>query len=678
MPSHVFKYPLPKLTLGLVAGIFASKAIEWPLVLVGAAIAVAIASIILSQCFSTIRAKILGHGAAMSLVFFLGIFSHIMHHPTFSSKHYSHWLTPNQDAPKQLFLRLKKPLKPTAYNWRYYAEVVRLDSQHVSGKIVLNIRKDSINPDLNPDDKLAIYAPLKPIESPKNLHSFNYKKFLQNQGVMHQLSIMSDDYLVFSSSKHSLLGMSATLKIQLEKQIDQFPVSKTAQAFIKALFLGNRNEIPENIKMDYKNAGVLHVLALSGLHVGILLLLFRSILTPLLVIKYGKSIRSVLLVLALWGFAMLTGLSPSIVRAVSMFSCFAIADGLNRKTSSINTLSISAFALLMINPNYSLDVGFQLSYCAVLGILILMPELDKLWTFKSKLLEFFNAIFKVSLAAQLGILPLGLYYFHQFSALFFLANLLVVPGLMFLLYLGIFVLITNLSNEPIGLLNLGFDNGLKLMNKYINWITTWDGLILDNIAFDAIMMGLSYLLMIALFWFFKTKTYSKLVRVLLIIVVFQGYYVWRFRSRPKAEFVVFHKTKSTVLGFREGLTLTTYQRDSLPHSFVEDYVVGEGLLTIEINPLKPLYRISNNNLLLVDSLGIYDFKSTTIDWVLLRHSPKIHLEKLIKTLRPKRIIADGSNYKSHADLWRKTCKNLNIKFHDTAKDGAFIFPLKLN
>ena len=117
----------------------------------------------------------------------------------------------------------------------------------------------------------------------------------------------------------------------------------TSIAFLKAFYLGNRNEIPEDITSDYKNAGVLHILALSGLHVGILLLFFKLLLRPLLWIKKGGQIRSISIICLLWIFALITGLSPSIVRAVSMFSLFVIAEMLNRQTNSINTLLISAF-----------------------------------------------------------------------------------------------------------------------------------------------------------------------------------------------------------------------------------------------------------------------------------------------------------------------------------------------
>ena len=253
---------------------------------------------------------------------------------------------------------------------------------------------------------------------------------------------------------------------------------------------------------------------------------------------------------------------------------------------------------------------------------------------------------------------------------------MVVPSLMILLYLGVFIIILNCLNIPTDLLNVGFDSGLNLMNTFIKWITTWDNFILNNITFDGIMLIISYVFLLMLFRFFKAKTYHNLSIVLVGIIMLQGYYVWRFKYQTKTEFIVFHNVKSSVLGFREGLFVNVYQTDSLQHRFVENYAIGEGLTNIEIETLKPFYRISNSNLLLVDSLGIYDFKSTKIDWVLLRESPKIHLADLIERLQPSCIIADGSNYKSDIMRWKKTCSNYGVLFHNTSENGAFIYPIK--
>lgn len=579
-------------------------------------------------------------------------------------------------TPKPIVLKINTILNPTTYNFRFYANIVQWDRTDVLGKILLNIKKDSQKKPIRVDDFIVLFKTINPIATPKNPHGFDYAQFLKRKGVTHQISTKFDELIIRKPQTQSLLGWSSALKAKIESNIDYFSLTHTTKAFLKAFFLGNRNEIPDDIKTDYKNVGVLHVLALSGLHVGILLLLFRLILKPLLWINNGKILRSVIMIGLLWAFAILTGLSPSIVRAVSMFSCFAIADGINRKTSAINTLSISAFALLILYPNYIFDVGFQLSYGAVLGILIFKPELDKVLKFKSKILEFFNAILKVSMAAQIGILPLSIYYFHQFSSLFFVANLLVIPSLMLLIWLGLIVLLLNLLGVQLPLFDYGFENGLKLINNYIQWLSSMDHFVFKRITFDQFMLVLSIGLMVVIYKFVKQKAFQDLIRTLIFIIIFQVYYFTQYKFNPKSEFVIFHQYKSTVLGFRSGAYLEIHKRDTLIPPFVTDYITGENISEHKIESVNPLYRISNNNLLLIDSLGIYKFNSQKIDWVLMQYSPKIHFETMIETLQPKLVIADGSNYKSLINMWKKTCKTKGVEFYNTATNGAFIYPLK--
>ena len=676
MLSHQLRYPLPKLTLALIAGIMFQDIFHLTLEIVSIFVIVLGIVWIITQFKTAITKKIWGHWASLMLVICFGDWCGVLNQPTRHSDHYSHMVPQKNKTLKPIVLQVNTILNPTRYNLRFYANIVQWDSTDVFGKILLNIKTDSLKKPICIDDFIVLFKTLEPIATPKNPHGFDYAQFLKRKGVTHQISTKFDELIIRKPQTQSLLGWSSALKTKVESNIDYFSLTHTTKAFLKAFFLGNRNEIPDNIKTDYKSVGVLHILALSGLHVGILLLLFRLTLKPLLWIKNGKIYRSVIMVGLLWAFAILTGLSPSIVRAVSMFSCFAIADGINRKTSRVNTLSISAFILLVLYPNYIFDAGFQLSYGAVLGILILKPELDKVFKFKSKILEFFNDTLKVSIAAQIGILPLSLYYFHQFSSLFFVANLLVIPSLMLLIWLGLIVLILNLFGVKLPLFDYGFENGLKLMNNYIQLLSSLDDFVFKMITFDQFMLFLSISLLIMVYKFVKQKSFQNLIRVLIFIAIFQVYYFTSYKFNPKSEFVIFHQFKSTVLGFRSGAYLEIHKTDTLTPPFVVDYITGENISEHKIESINPTYRISNNNLLLIDSLGIYKFSSQKFDWVLMQYSPKIHFETMIETLQPRLVIADGSNYKSLINRWKKTCKSKGVKFYDTATSGAFIYPLK--
>ena len=210
--------------------------------------------------------------------------------------------------------------------------------------------------------------------------------------------------------------------------------------------LGQRQDISKEIYNSYTQAGAIHILAVSGLHVGIILLLLNFIFKPLIYFKNGNYIKLIVIVLILWSYAVIAGLSASVVRAVTMFTAVAIGMHLKRPTNVYNTLTISAFFLLLFKPMFLFDVGFQLSYLAVLAIVIIQPMLEKLWKPKFKLIDFFWKIFTVTIAAQFGIIPVSLYYFHQFPGLFFLSNLVIIPCLGFILGFGILIIILGLLN----------------------------------------------------------------------------------------------------------------------------------------------------------------------------------------------------------------------------------------
>ncbi|MDG1778401.1 MAG: ComEC/Rec2 family competence protein [Flavobacteriaceae bacterium] len=674
---QLFYYPIPKLTLGLIAGIFLSDYVALTLRTISLWTGILVVLVLLFHFETFMKKYSMGSIFLMLLFVVLGLLCATLHHPKTNKNHYSHQLQEKDDTSSVLLLKISAELNPTLYNIRYVANVLELNNQKSMGKLLISIPKDSTIAPLAIDALLHIETKPKTINLPKNPYAFSYKNYLARKGIFHQISINPQTKFAHIKGKESIKGRAAKARHYVEQKIDALNINATSRAFLKAFYLGIRNEIPEDIKTNYKNSGVLHILALSGLHVGLLLSILELLLSPLVRIRQGKKIRSGTIIIILWGFAFLTGLSPSIIRAVTMFSCFALARGLNRQSNSINTLFISAFVVLMVHPNFCFDVGFQLSYTAVLGILLIKPILDHYWQPKHLVLKPVVTLLNVSVAAQIGILPLSLFYFHQFPLLFFLTNLLVIPVLILCLWSGFFIVVfsgVEIINKP---LIFGFELLVELMNKSTKWVAAFDFLIFKNITFNGVMLILSYCIITLFFVFLTKKSFRKFIYLGATIVGLQVYIFFAFLKDSKQEFIVFQKVKHTVLGFKSGTTFEIHKttKDSVQFAFVEEYKSAEGIRRSETSDLKRLYSIDGYQLLLVDSLGIYEFRSAKIDWVLLRNSPKIHLEQLINALNPKLIIADGSNYKSFVKRWENTCVKKGVKFYDTQTNGAYIYRL---
>ena len=404
-----------------------------------------------------------------------------------------------------LNLLSKKKLKSTTYNHRYYVELIKIDSTLVSGTLLINLSRESMTTNFKVNSKVLTSAVLQVVKPPQNPYQFNYKTYLKRQGVFYQVFLKNQPVLALPQSPKTITDYAETIREALNKRLQKLSFKPIERAFINALLLGQRQDISTDVYEAYKKAGAIHILAISGLHIGILLLILQFVLRPLLYFGYGKFVRLLIILCVLWSFAVIAGLSPSVVRAVTMFSLFAIVKGLKRSSNSLNTLAISAFILLLVRSKFCFDVGFQLSYAAVASIIIVKPVLDSWGSFKNRILNWFLDLLKVSIAAQIGVLTLSLFYFHQFPGLFFVTNMVVIPCLMVILGLGIVTLtLIGIFNPPdILVYSLGWV--IQFMNRFVEWIATKETFLFDQISFDLTALIISYLILFFLSIFYHKK-----------------------------------------------------------------------------------------------------------------------------------------------------------------------------
>jgi len=346
--------------------------------------------------------------------------------------------------------------------------------------------------------------------------------------------------------------------------------------------------------------------------------------------------------------------------------------------STYKALIISIFILLLFNPFYLFNVGFQLSYLAVFFIVWTQPLLYKLWKPNLKLFDYCWRLLTVSVAAQVGVLPLSLYYFHQFPGLFFLANLIIIPFLGIILGLGILVIALALLNMLPDIIATLYSSVILILNSVVEWIAKKESFLFQNISFSEISVVLYFLMIVLFIKWVEVKRLSYLKFSLFAIMLFQlNFIVEKHFSNTNNEFIVFNKTRESMLGIRKGQGVQlNHSLDTLDinnESALKAYFIGSNTgLTSSDNKIKNVYAFHDKNMLVVDNSGVYNLKNYPANYILLRQSPNINLVRLIKELNPELIIADASNYKNHIALWEKTCQNHNIKFHYTVTDGAFI------
>jgi ComEC/Rec2-related protein len=284
-------------------------------------------------------------------------------------------------------------------------------------------------------------------------------------------------YMVMRGESSPTFKMQALmLREQIVKKFRTWNLEDDVLAIISALTVGDKSKLTREIKATYNAAGVSHILALSGLHIGILSMILSWLFYPLRRVCGGKWIAGFLIVGLLWGFAFLSGLSPSVIRAVTMFSAYVVASIFSEdRFSGFSALTLTAFIMLIYQPMYLFDVGFQLSFMAVLGIFLFYPLIDSLFVVRNKIVAYLWNIISLSLAAQLATLPLILYYFGTFPVYFLLSNLVVAPIAVFILSATLLALALGVFPVAANFVVQGLDFAVRTLNEVMEQIQHWSG-----------------------------------------------------------------------------------------------------------------------------------------------------------------------------------------------------------
>ena len=459
-------------------------------------------------------------------------------------------------------------------------------------------------------------------------------------------------------------------------------------AVISALLLGYKDLLDRETIMIYSSSGAMHVLAVSGLHVGIIYLLLNSLFLFFEKFKYGKYLKAVLLILSLWAYALLTGLSPSVLRATTMFSFIIIGSALNRETNIYNTLAASAFVLLLYNPYILLQVGFQLSYAAVLGIVYLQPKLYKLMYTKHWLLDKIWAITTVSIAAQLATFPLGMYYFHQFPNYFLLSNLFVIPLATFIIGGG--VLLFAISAIPFlsGFLAFVVNKILLLLNFSVQWVENLPYSLSLGICITVIETIIIYSIII-LFFSSIIKRKARLFQMsFTLAILFMTLQIEeQYRTGKQQYFIVYDAPKERAIDFVDGnqnyfIADENLNKDKSKMRFhIMHYRwerrVKQSTLFPDFFSKQNYFRNGNyiqffdKSILLLDT----EFKKPTnisdlqFDYIVISNKAKLDLENITCN----QVIIDSSVPNYRWEQIKKECLKLDIPFYNVNTQGAFLF-----
>lgn len=672
----IFEFPLSRITFSFVFGVLFSHFVEmkpafsWAF-LIGSFLVFLIIFFLSNK--NKISKKYFGV-AVFILSFLIGISTVTIHNQKFNPTNYSNQITDfNQKHTIEVVLRER--LKSSAFSERFVALVKQVGNQESTGKILVNIYIDSLNHEFGIGQHLQFSTKIIPHKKPNNPDQFDYGKYLTNKSILAQVYIAPNELKVSTIIEKDIWYYSDFLRNKIKNRLEKNHFGKEELAVAMALLLGQQQEISTEIIQDYQLSGAVHILSVSGLHVGLLMLFINFLLKPLRKNRLNSYLKLTLIISILWFFAFIAGLSPSVVRSVTMFTFIAIGMHLNRKTNIFHTLLVSILLILLFQPAFIVDVGFQLSYLALFFILWLQPLLASLWKPKTKVGTYIWEILTVSFAAQIGAFPLSIYYFHQFPGLFFVTNLLVLPLVSIIMAWGILVLVLASFGTITQFFTKTLEYLIYFMNQIIKWVASLEQFIIQDISFNIYMLLSSFLLIFAVILWFKKPSFSKLTMVLIGILCFQLSYFLSFWKHQKTnELLVFNSKKSTLISEKKNSQLTIYSdistlKDLKNNKTIKPYLVANFSKIKNSNELPNVLYFGNKKILIVDSLGIVP--DCNADILVLTHSPKINLERVFKTWKPKEVVADASNYKTYAAAWKATCEKEKIPFHNTVEKGFY-------
>ncbi len=553
------------------------------------------------------------------------------------------------------------------------------------GKALLYLEKDSITSQLKYGDKLIVKTNFNVIDAPKNPQEFDRKQYLSYNDINYQTYVNGKSWeLVSSGNGNRIIDLALNFRNELLNVFKQNNITGQEYSVAAALILGYVDELDQETMQAYALTGAMHVLSVSGLHVGILFILFSFITKGFIRFKYGKTIRAIVLLIIIWLYALLTGLSPSVQRSTMMFSFLVIAESLRKQTNIYNTIAASAFLLLFIDPYALMNVGFQLSYLAVLGIVYIYPKLFEFWSIENKIIKPIWSLTCVSIAAQITTFPLCLFYFHQFPNYFLFSNLLVIPLSTLVLYGGILLLMVSKIVWLSTIVAKGLVLLLKLLNGSVDFFSRLPGNSTNGIYISFTEMFMITFIIICLLMYFESKRISWIFASLTLFIALLVVNVIEQRTELEQKKIIVYdtpaKTNIDLVSAKQVYTISAdsvfpyyilRNRQSLGINDQNSIDFGNKVLFFKDNFLKfynkEFYFLLENNFS-VDS-------AVPVNYVVVSNDVFVDVKRLQQNFKFDKVIIDASNSKKNNRILKKIFQQNNVPYYSVIDSGAYIINL---
>lgn len=684
------RYPFLRLLVPLAAGIACGDTFpqEWPI-----AIVIGIGLLLIPAYALCNRQQLLPVFGIIVNVFFFTLGHQVM------SQHIIRTLYPF--PPEANTWEVKLTTQPEEKNnsllleavleKRIYHDTIRTIGYPVS--ILLYFPKDSVSHSLQRGDRLLIHTRLSRPTPNGNPCEFNYPRYLLHKGISGTGYVSSRHWKVMAhDSTRTIAQTAADYRRQIINLYRQLGFSGDELAVLSALTVGDKSELSEEISETYAATGASHVLALSGLHIGLLYALCWYLMSPLWRRRHSlKPLCLLSIVMVMWLFALLTGLSSSVVRSVCMFSLLTVASLRSDRILTFNSLAATAFLMLFIHPAWLFDVGFQLSFCAVSGILLLKPGLDRIYRPRNKIMLKIRDLVNVSLSAQAAVSPLLMFYFARFSTHFLLTNLLIVPFVTLIMYAALLLLLLS----PLPGLQILFAPVVELLircqHTVLHFIEELPASTIDHISLHPVEVTLMFVACLLLAHYLSLRTAPRLIALLsCLLVLTAAHTASQYYNRPHTAITFYnyrscpavHLLTDSNRSWLVYAASTTQHANGLQRSLAgywnrmqlatPEVVRADSTLTGEICLSHNMLFYAGKRIYLLNDNRWHNTVASVpyfIDYLYLSKGFSGNIKQLTDIFSIKQIILDSSLPAYLRQRLGNECQQLNIPCHDLQEEG---------
>ena len=689
--------PLVRIVLALMAGIISADSgwnlFTFPLLFLLISIAVTL--------WLTLRRITFQHrwlfGITILVFWFCtGHICYTGHIETKRSDHYGHYL---QEEQLVSGFAIEAPVSSGQFT-KFTLQVTGIgtaagDILPCSGRLLVYLKRDSTNEKkIRYGDEISFISTIIAVPPPLNPDAFDYAKYLFYKNTQFQVFVEQSRWSLSGFNQGSLLWTQAYLcRDHCIRVIHKYLGSNNESAVASALILGYDEDISEEIKTAYIQTGSMHILAVSGMHVGLIYLLLVQFFKRIKLRKKWWVFFEIIVSLSVvWGFTLLTGASASVLRASTMFSFLMVGLKLKRFINIYNTLAASVFCLLLWNPFLLFDIGFQLSYSAVMGIVYFQQKFYKLLVFNNFVPDNIWQLISISFAAQIGTLPLSLYYFHAFPTWFWLSGLVAIPVSSLALYAGIVTLITDLVMPGVAeIAGTVFYWLVWLMNESIFFFQRFPFSTIQGIWLgfpEALLIVIIILLLVFVIETARIRGIIFCGTGICLLIASSGFK--ETKQYFKAELAIYHINRQTLIDWTEGHNVYSFSTASLP--LTKENMAAQlhrwrnratAMTHVDMDSTSamgygfcytpPVIFFRDKTLAIVNS-PILPFPDSTmaVDYLLLCGNAKASVPDILKSYTPGLIIADGSNSRYKLAQWKRESADAQIPFYATGESGAFM------